>query len=187
MHAEIWKLRLLFRISKPFLLTRRCRNLGFLPQTCTCSYLLHCIKLHLSVRGDTMRSILALGLLSLLVGCAASGVKVSEQQAQSFKVGVSTYSDVVTALDNPTSTTVASNGTRTAAYSYASMRSQPQNFIPYIGPLVAGYDNQSSSVTFNFDQRGLLASTTSSQAGMGTGANLAAGSNAATRPYEGVR
>jgi hypothetical protein len=128
-----------------------------------------------------------LSLSGLLAGCAASGVKVSEQQAQSFKVGASTYSDVIGALGNPTSTTVASNGTRTAAYNYSSIRSQPQNFIPYIGPLVAGYDNQSSSVTFTFDQRGVLASTTSSQGGMATGANLAAGSNAATRPYEGVR
>jgi hypothetical protein len=67
------------------------------------------------------------------------------------------------------------------------MRSQPQNFIPYVGPLVAGYDNESSSVTFLFDPRGILASTSSTQSGMGSGANLAAGSNAASRPYEGVR
>ena len=64
---------------------------------------------------------------------------------------------------------------------------QPQNFIPYIGPLVAGYDNQSSAVTFTFDQRNVLTGTTSTQTGMATGANLAAGGNAATRPYEAVR
>jgi hypothetical protein len=91
------------------------------------------------------------------------------------------------ALGNPTSATVASNGIRTASYNYASMRSQPQNFIPYVGPLVAGYDQQSSSVSFTFDQHGVLTGTTSSQSGMGTGTNLAAGSNAAMRPYEGVR
>lgn len=134
-----------------------------------------------------MRRIIALGLFGLLIGCASSGTKVSEQQAESFKVGSSTYSDVVAVLGEPTSTTIASNGTRTAQYNYTSIRSQPQNFIPYLGPLVAGYDNQSSSVTFNFDQRGILASTTSTQSGAGVGANLAAGSNAATRPYEGVK
>ena len=133
------------------------------------------------------RVFVAFGLFSLLVGCAASGVKVDEQQAQSFKVGRSTYSDVVAALGPPTTSTVASNGERTAAYDYSSMRSQPQNFIPYIGPLVAGYDTQSSSVAFTFDKRGILTGTTSSQSGMGTGANLAAGGNAATRPYQGVR
>lgn len=134
-----------------------------------------------------MRFVAAFCLAGLVAGCAASGVKVSEQQAESFKVGSSTYSEVVAALGEPTSTTVAANGARTAAYNYTSMRSQPQNFIPYIGPLVAGYDNQSSAVTFTFDQRGVLTGTTSSQSGMGTGANLAAGTNAAGRPYEGVR
>jgi hypothetical protein len=134
-----------------------------------------------------MRSILAVGLCALLIGCASSGIKVSEQQAESFKVGTSTYSDVVATLGEPTSTSVDSKGNRTAAYNYNSIRSQPQNFIPYLGPLVAGYDNQSSAVTFAFDQRGVLTGTTSSQSGMATGANLAAGSNAATRPYEGVR
>jgi hypothetical protein len=134
-----------------------------------------------------MRRVFVLGLLALLVGCASSGVKVSEQQAESFKVGSSTYADVVAALGEPTSNTVASNGTRTAMYTYASIRSQPQNFIPYLGPLVAGYDNQSSVVTFAFDQRGVLTSSSSTQSGMGTGANLVAGTDAATRPYQGVR
>lgn len=124
---------------------------------------------------------------ALLAGCAATGVKVTEQQAEQFKVGSSTYSDVVTGLGPPTSTTMASNGTRIAMYTYASMRSQPQNFIPYIGPLVAGYDNQSSAVTFTFNQAGVLTGTTSTQAGMGTGANLAAGQTAAQAPYQQPR
>jgi len=134
-----------------------------------------------------MRVFIAFCVACLLANCAASGVKVSEQQAEAFKVGTATYSEVVAALGEPTSTSVASNGSRTAAYNYSSMRSQPQNFIPYIGPLVAGYDNQSSAVTFTFDQRGVLTATTSSQSGIATGANLAAGTNAAARPYEGVR
>ena len=134
-----------------------------------------------------MRVFLILGFLCLLTGCAASGVKVDEQQAQSFKVGTSSYSDVVGKLGPPTTNNLASDGTRSAVYTYDSMRSQPQNFIPYIGPLVAGYDSQSSSVTFTFDRKGVLTGTTSSQTGMATGANLAAGSNAATRPYQGVR
>lgn len=134
-----------------------------------------------------MRVAIAFFLAGLMAGCAASGVKVTEQQAEAFKVGTSTYADVVAALGEPTATSVASNGSRTAAYNYSSIRSQPQNFIPYLGPLVAGYDSQSSSVTFNFDPRGVLTGTTSSQTGLGTGANLAAGTNAAGRPFEGVR
>jgi hypothetical protein len=134
-----------------------------------------------------MRWILVLGLSGLLAGCASAGVKVSEQQAESFKAGTSTYNDVVAALGPPTSTTLNSDGSRIAAYSYNSIRSQPQNFIPYLGPLVAGYDRQSSAVTFTFAQNGVLTGTTSTQSGAAAGANLAAGENAATRPYDTVR
>jgi len=133
-----------------------------------------------------MRRIGALWIAGVLAGCSATGVKVSEQQAQAFQVGKSTYNDVVATLGAPTSTTLA-NGTRTAVYTYAAFRSQPQNFIPYLGPLVAGYDTQSSVVTFTFDQNGVLTGTTSTQGGAGVGANLAAGSNAATAPYQGPR
>jgi hypothetical protein len=125
---------------------------------------------------------IAVGLM--LTGCAASGVKVTEQQAQSFKVGSSTYNDVVAALGPPTSTTVSTAGGRMAVYSYASMRSQPQNFIPYLGPLVAGYDMQNSAVTFTFDQQGVLTGTTSTQGGTGVGTNMVAGSAAANQPYQ---
>jgi outer membrane protein assembly factor BamE (lipoprotein component of BamABCDE complex) len=114
---------------------------------------------------------------SLLVGCAASGVQVSEQQAQSFQVGRSTYSDVLSQLGDPTTSTVDSKGTRIAVYSYAAVQSRPQNFIPYIGPLVSGYDTKSSAVTFTFDQRGVLTNTSSTQSNVGSGANLAAGSS----------
>lgn len=117
-------------------------------------------------------------ILSLLLeGCAASGVQVSEEQAQSFKVGQATYNDVVSALGPPTTTTSTSNGNRMAVYSYAAVQSRPQNFIPYIGPLVAGYDTKSSAVVFTFDARGVLVSSSSTQSGIGAGANLAAGSS----------
>jgi hypothetical protein len=134
-----------------------------------------------------MRGIVVFCVAGFLAGCAASGVKVTEQQAQEFKVGTSTYTDVVSALGPPTTSMVASNGTRTAMYNYKAVRSQAQNFIPYIGGLVAGYDTQATSVTFTFDPRGVLASTTSSETGVGTGANLAAGSGAASQPYEHPR
>jgi hypothetical protein len=118
----------------------------------------------------------AVVLAFALGGCAASGVKVSEEQAQAFQVGRSTYAEVVATLGPPTNNTIASNGTRIAIYSYSAMQSRPQNFIPYVGPLVAGYDMSSSAVTFAFDQRGILQGTSSSQSNVGTGSGLAAGS-----------
>jgi hypothetical protein len=133
-----------------------------------------------------MRLIFALGLLGLLVGCAATGVKVSEQQAESFKVGTSTYDDVVKTFGAPTTTTLNPDGTRVAAYNYAAVRSQPQNFIPIINRFAAGYDKETSSVVFTFDRGGVLTGTTSTQGGAAVGANLAAGSNAANAPYQSV-
>lgn len=128
---------------------------------------------------------LIIGAITItLAGCAAAGTKVSEQQAESFKVGVSTYADVVGALGPPTSTTVSSDGTRMATYAYASARAQPQNFIPIIGPLTRGYDTQRSSAVFTFNANGVLTKTVSTEGAMGVGTNLAAGSNAASAPYQ---
>lgn len=117
-----------------------------------------------------------------LCGCAASGVQVSEEQAQSFQIGKATYADVVGSLGPPTVVSSQSNGNRIAVYSYAAVQSRPQNFIPYVGPLVAGYDSKSSAVTFTFDARGVLTNMTSTQTGIGTGANLASGSGQPAPP-----
>jgi hypothetical protein len=70
---------------------------------------------------------------------------------------------------------MSSNGNRVAIYSYAAMQARPQNFIPYIGPFISGYDTKSSAVAFTFNARGVLAETSSSQSNVGIGANLAAG------------
>jgi hypothetical protein len=102
-------------------------------------------------------------------------VQVTDQQAQSFQVGHATYADVVARLGQPTSVTTSTNGRRVAVYSYAAMSARPQNFIPYIGPFVAGYDTKSSAVNFTFDGRGVLRETSSTQSNAGVGANLAAG------------
>jgi hypothetical protein len=123
-----------------------------------------------------MRYAMAVMAAAMLSGCAASGVQVTQEQAQSFQVGRSTYADIVGALGPPTTVTTIASGQRYAVYSYAAVQSRPQNFIPYIGPLVAGYDTKSSAVTFIFDPRDVLVSSSSTQSNMGTGANLAAGS-----------
>jgi len=70
---------------------------------------------------------------------------------------------------------MTSGGQKYAIYSYAAVSSRPQNFIPYIGPLVSGYDTKSSTVTFTFDARDNLVNMTSTQGTLGTGAYLAAG------------
>jgi hypothetical protein len=122
-----------------------------------------------------MRIVGVVVFAAALAGCASSGVQVTQEQAQSFQVGKSTYGDVVASLGPPTTTTMTSVGQKFAVYSYAAVSSRPQNFIPYIGPLVSGYDTKSSAVTFTFDARDVLTNMTSTQSNLGTGANLAAG------------
>jgi len=119
--------------------------------------------------------VLVMGAALGLAACASTGVQVTEQQTQSFKVGTSTYADVVAKLGNPTTTNLSSDGTRTAVYSYSAFQQRPENFIPYIGPLIAGADMKSSEVTFTFDKKGVLTSTSSSQSQQGAGQNLSAG------------
>lgn len=115
----------------------------------------------------------AVAFAILLSGCASSGVQVTQEQAQSFQPGRSTYSEVIGALGQPTTISTSSTGQKVAVYSYASVSSRPQNFIPYIGPLVSGYDTKSSAVSFAFDSRDILVSFNSMQGNQGTGANLA--------------
>ena len=121
-----------------------------------------------------MRGTLLIAVALLSAGCTATGVQVTEQQAQAFQVGRSTYAEVVASLGEPTSMTSSSKGDRVAVYAYSAVSERPQNFIPYIGPLVAGYDTKSSAVTFVFDQRGVLKETYSAQNRVGSGDNLAA-------------
>jgi outer membrane protein assembly factor BamE (lipoprotein component of BamABCDE complex) len=106
--------------------------------------------------------------VALLTGCAAAGVQVTDQQAQSFQVGRATYADVVAQLGEPTTVSTSTNGRGVAVYSYAAMSARPQNFIPYIG-------TKSSAVVFTFDAQGILRETSSTQSNAGVGANLAAG------------
>lgn len=114
-------------------------------------------------------------VLCFLGGCAATGVKVSEDQARSFRVGSSTYSEVVGQLGAPTTTSFTSSGIQIASYSYATVAARPQNFIPYIGPFVSGYDTSASAVTFTFNANGILTNMASTHTNIGTGVNLAAG------------
>lgn len=121
---------------------------------------------------DVIRVIICAALLG---GCAAAGVQVTEQQAQAFQVGRSTYADVVAALGEPTSVTLSTRGGRVAVYAYAAISARPQNYIPYIGGLVGGFDERKSAVAFIFDGNGILVETNSTQHSVGSGQNLAAG------------
>jgi len=105
-----------------------------------------------------------LGLLALcLSACGTAGVRVDPNVTASFQDGVTTYAEVVAALGPPTSSVTFPDGRRLAIYSYAQVRARPESFIPLVGAFVGGVDSQSETVSFNFDQNGILDGTTNSQ------------------------
>jgi hypothetical protein len=118
-----------------------------------------------------MRRFVNAAALLLLSACATAGVKVSDEQATSFIIGQSTYSDVTARLGRPTMETITSDGTRTVSYSFVSTQARPESFIPYVGLLVGGADSETKLVMFRFNGSGKLIDTTrsSSQIGVGTG------------------
>lgn len=111
-----------------------------------------------------------------LAGCASAGVRVSEDQVAQLNRSNSTYADVVARLGQPTMTTLNSDGSRTAIYSYAETRIRPQTLIPFVGAFVGGADTHSNTVSFNFDREGKLVNHSSSAGDIGSGVGLAAGS-----------
>lgn len=112
-------------------------------------------------------------LSGLLGSCVASGIHVTEQEAESFRVGRSTYADVRTALGEPTSVSSSSDGSRVAVYSYSAIMPRSEHSTPNVEPF-GGLDMQSSAVTFVFDANDILKETSSTQGTAGSGSNIAA-------------
>lgn len=114
-------------------------------------------------------------LLCLLAACAATGVKVTDEQLSALKVGESTEAQVVQQFGNPTMRMRLQDGTTMVMYSYHEHVTRPETFIPIVGGLVGGADMRSNSVTLRFGRDGKLLTTSSSQMAFGTGLGAAAG------------
>ncbi len=111
---------------------------------------------------------LVVGAALGLAACGAqSGTKVEQSQVQQFEVGKTTYDEVVVTLGPPTSSSISSDGTRTAVYSYAEYRTRPETFIPFAGAFIGGADTETSSATFMFDRDNVLTSYSASEGGSG--------------------
>lgn len=117
------------------------------------------------------------GAIFLLVGCAASGVQVTQEDIDEFEPGRTTYAEVTQQLGPPTTESFNSDGSRQAIYAYSEMSIRPETFIPYVGGLVGGADRKANSVVFNFDQQGRLQNYSGSGTAVGTARNLSSGVN----------
>lgn len=108
-----------------------------------------------------------------LSGCVSVGTKFDESKVSSFKIGETNCTDAVAALGRPSSDTRTASGLRTVLYAYSDMRTRPETFLPYIGPLVGGMDNDTKSLSLVCDSRGILKDYSLSTGGMDMNQNLA--------------
>lgn len=116
-----------------------------------------------------------IAVAALLAGCAAAGIKVTEQQLSALKPGESTEAHAVQLLGQPTVRSRMSDGMTTLAYSYFETKVRPETFIPFAGAFIGGSDTRTNTVVLRFDQAGKLLNTTSSESTFGSGMGVAAG------------
>lgn len=115
----------------------------------------------------------AVFLVALLVGCASSGVRVTDSQMSQFVEGKTTQQEVVAALGEPTGVTRNFDGTTTLIYTYAEARTRATTFIPIVGLFAGGVDTRSNSVAMSFDKAGVLTTYSSSASQTGTATGIA--------------
>ncbi|MBV9571883.1 MAG: hypothetical protein JO056_11640 [Alphaproteobacteria bacterium] len=120
-----------------------------------------------------MRRFAVLLLASAVGGCTSVGTKFDESKVDSFKVGQTNCAEAVMALGRPSQDMRSANGERTVLYMYSDMRMRPETFLPYIGPLVGGMDNDTKSLSLICDRRGVLKDYSVSTGGMDMNQNLA--------------
>ena len=118
-----------------------------------------------------MQKIAVLCAMLLTAACATAGVKVDQSRLTQFKVGETTYEQVIATLGQPTADTHTSDGQHIIQYTYAQVQARPESFIPVIGLFVAGNDIKATTVSVAFDNHDILKSysTTREQYGRDTG------------------
>lgn len=111
----------------------------------------------------------------VLIGCAASGVQVKEEQLTQFEKGKTTLTEVVSTLGSPSMQTLMPDGSRMIVYSYAQMQTRPETFIPFIGAFVGGADVKTNSATLMFDDKGVLQLVSASSGATGSALGISSG------------
>ena len=122
-----------------------------------------------------MKFIVLAAFVAALAGCAAGGVKVTDQQVAGFKAGETTKSTVLAALGEPTMQMRLADGSTMVVYSHYEATVRPATFIPIVGAFAGGSDSRSNTMTLRFDAADKLIDTTSSSSAMGSGMGLSAG------------
>ena len=107
-------------------------------------------------------ALVVLAALTGCGGCVSSGTKVDADQLAHFKAGITTESQIVAQLGPPNTTMTQPDGTKMDMYVHTSMKQNAANFIPYVGLFKGGASMNNQTVTFTFDNRGVLKTTATS-------------------------
>jgi len=115
--------------------------------------------------------VILMAALCLAACGSSSGTKVDAAQMSQFKIGETTYDQVIQTLGPPASTVQKSDGARALVYSHVDANVRGATFIPVVGLFAGGADVKSQAVTFTFNPDGTLReyATTESQACSGNG------------------
>jgi outer membrane protein assembly factor BamE (lipoprotein component of BamABCDE complex) len=122
-----------------------------------------------------MRYLLMLLAVLTLTACMSMGKKVDQDTVQSFEKGKTTYAQVVARLGKPSQSTINSDGTRTAMYTYMQSQVNAANFIPFVGMFVGGAETENTSVVLSFERSSVLTSYTSTEGGSSLGTGISSG------------
>src|SRR2546421_8370438 len=103
------------------------------------------------------------------------GTKVDQEKMAQFVKGKTTYGEVIQQLGKPTQSTINSDGSRMAVYTYVQSQMRAANFIPIVGALTGGTDTEKTSVTLNFDKDSVLTNYSATQSSSSIGNGLTNG------------
>jgi len=135
----------------------------------------HSVRFQAIIESVAMKFSMLAACVAVLAGCAAGGVKVTDQQVAAFKAGETTKSTVLATFGEPTMQMRLADGSTMVVYSHYEATVRPATFIPIVGAFAGGSDTRSSTMTLRFDAADKLIDTTSSSSAIGTGTGLAAG------------
>lgn len=108
-----------------------------------------------------MRKVLLTALIIValaLAGCASSGnPKVADfNPATQIEYGKTTKAEIKAMLGEPNWKKYGANGKEIWVYSYGQAQMKPATFIPIVGLFAGGMDTQGRSLTFVFDEKGVI-------------------------------
>ena len=101
-----------------------------------------------------MRYIIACLVVLSLTACATtSGVKLDNEKLSHFVKGKTTYTEVVREIGEPDSLMTDDQfGLKIASYSYGHNKVDAASYIPYVGGLLGGSENERQTVQLQFDK-----------------------------------